>query len=63
MILGSAYLSSSSLLLGKRSEAEVWLDDAEVREELLGELVADAGVNNNIITGDPVDGSGDTMPM
>lgn len=46
-------LSRSSLGLGQRSEAEVRLDDAELREQGLGLLVLDTGVNNDIITGDP----------
>jgi len=33
------------LLLGQRSEPEVWLDDAELREQCLGLVVLDAGVN------------------
>lgn len=51
----------SSRLLRSRSEAEVRLDGAEVREETSGLLALDGGVNDNIITGDPVDGGGDLV--
>ena len=53
--------SSGGLLLGQRSESEVWLDDTEIREQCLSLLVLDAGVDNHIITGDPVDWGGDTV--
>jgi hypothetical protein len=52
---------SRSLLLWQRGESEVWLDDAELREQSLGLLVLDAGVDNNIISRNPVDGSGDAV--
>lgn len=54
-------LLGGGLLLGKGSEAEVRLDDAELREQLLGLLVGDGGVDNDIVTGDPVDGGGDLV--
>lgn len=54
-------LLGSGLLLGQRSETKVRLDDAEVGEELLGLLVADAGVDDDIVTGNPVDGGGDLV--
>lgn len=38
------------LLLWQRSESEVWLDNSEIREEGLGLLVLDGGVDNHIIT-------------
>ena len=53
-------MGGSGLLNWERSEAEVWLHDAEVGEEGLGLLVADGGVDNDIITGDPVDWGGDS---
>lgn len=48
-------------LLGKGSEPEVRLDSAEVGEELLGLLALDAGVDDDVVTGDPVDGGGDLV--
>jgi len=53
--------SSRSLFLLEWGEAEVWLDYAEVREQLLGLLVLDTGVDDNIITRDPVDGCSDSV--
>lgn len=55
------FLSSTSVFEWKRGVAEVWLDDAEVGEELLGQLVADGWVNDNIITWYPVDWGGDAV--
>lgn len=52
---------SSSLLLGQRGKTQVGLDDAEVGEQLLGLLVLDGGVDNDIVAGDPVDGGGDLV--
>jgi len=49
------------LLLWQRCESKIWLDDAEVGEQSLGLLVLDTRVNNNIVTRDPVDRSGDAM--
>jgi len=51
----------SSRLLRRGSEAEVRLDGAEVGEETSGLLALDGGMNDNIITGDPVDGGGDLV--
>ena len=42
----------AGLLLGERREAQVWLHDLEVREELLGQLVVDRRVHDHVITGD-----------
>lgn len=53
--------ASSGLLLGQRGEPQVRLDDTEVWEELLGLLILDGGVHNHIVTGDPVDGSGNLV--
>lgn len=50
-----------NLSLGERSEAQVRLDDAEAREQLLGLLVADGGSDNDIVSGHPVDGGGDAV--
>lgn len=47
--------------LGKRSEAEVRLNNAEVGEQLLGLLVGDGGRDDDVVTGDPVDGGGDAV--
>jgi hypothetical protein len=47
----------AGLVLGKGSESEVGLDDAEVGEEGLGLVVLDGGVDNDIVTGNPVDGA------
>lgn len=55
------HLLGENLLLGEGSESEVRLDDAELGEESLGLLVLDRGVDNDIITGDPVDGGGDAV--
>ena len=52
---------TSNLLLRERGESEVRLDDAELGEELLGLLVVDGGVDNDIVTGDPVDGGGNLV--
>lgn len=49
------------LLLWQGSGSEVWLDDLEVREQLLCLLVLDAWVHNHIITGNPVDWCGDLV--
>ena len=54
-------LCGSGLLLGERGESQVGLDDAEVREKCLCLLVLDAGVNNDVITRNPVDGGGDPV--
>lgn len=53
--------SCGSLLLWQRGESEVWLDNTELREQSLGLLVLDAGMDNNIVTRNPVDGGGDTV--
>lgn len=50
---------STSLFLRKGCNSEIWLDDLEVREHLLGLVVLDTGVDNHVITRDPVDGSSD----
>jgi len=50
-----------SLLLWQWGESEVWLDDAEVREEGLGLLVLDGWSNDNIITWYPVDWGSDSV--
>ena len=42
--------SSGGLLLRKRSEAEVGLDNVHLGEELLGFLALDGGVDNDIVT-------------
>jgi len=58
----TSHLSSGgSLLLWQRSESKIRLDDAELREEGLGLVIFDAWVNDDIITGDPVDWGGDAM--
>jgi hypothetical protein len=49
------------LLLWERSGSEVWLDDLELGEELLGEVVADRWVHNDIIAWDPVDWGRDAV--
>jgi hypothetical protein len=49
------------LLLWQRCESKIWLDDAEVGEQSLGLLVLDTGVDNDIVTRDPVDRSSDAM--
>lgn len=50
-----------NLVLGQRREPEVGLDDPEVREQLLGLLVGDAGVDDDVVTGNPVDRGGDLV--
>jgi hypothetical protein len=57
----SVHLSGSGLLLGKRCEAEVWLDDPEVWEELLRLLVLHTRVDNDVVTWHPVDGGCDAV--
>jgi hypothetical protein len=47
--------------IGQRGEAQVRLDGTQVGEQLGGLLALDAGVDNNVVTGDPVDGGGDAV--
>jgi hypothetical protein len=54
-------LLGENLLLGERGESEVRLDDAELGEQGLGLLVLDGGVDNDVLTGDPVDRGGDAV--
>lgn len=54
------HLCRSSLLLWERSESQIRLNNSEVREEGLGLLVLNTGVDNDIVTGYPVDGGCDT---
>ncbi|KAA8576395.1 hypothetical protein EYC84_006525 [Monilinia fructicola] len=49
------------LLLWQRCESKIWLNNAEVWEKGLGLLVLDTGVNNHIITWNPVDRSSDAV--
>ena len=58
-----ATLRSSGLLLGQRCEPQVGLDDAEVWEELLGLVVVDRGVDNDVVTWDPVTKSAYVDPV
>jgi len=53
--------SSGGFFFGERSETKVGLDDAEIREELLGQFITDGRVDNDIVTRDPVDGCGDAV--
>lgn len=70
--------SCAGLVLRQRREAKVWLHDAEVREQFLGQIVCSpvshvqnwskkgrrtvyAGVNNHIITWNPVDWRSDSV--
>lgn len=46
---------------GNTYESQVWLDDAEVREQRLGLVVLDGRVYDDIVTWNPVDGCGDTV--
>jgi hypothetical protein len=46
----------AGLLLGQGSESEVWLDDPEVGEQLLGLLVLDRRVDDHVVARHPVDG-------
>ena len=60
--LSSSYSTGcGSLLLGERGKSKVWLDNSELREQGLGLLVLDAGVDDNIITRNPVDWRGDSV--
>ena len=54
-------LCDGSLLLRERGETQVGLDDAEVGEELLGLVVLDAGGDDDVVAGDPVDRGGDLV--
>lgn len=54
-------LCDGSLLLRERGEAQVGLDDAEVGEELFGLVVLDAGGDDDVVAGDPVDRGGDLV--
>jgi hypothetical protein len=51
----------AGLLLGKRSEPQVGLDDAEVWEQSLRLVVLDRGVDNDVVTGNPIDWGGDPV--
>jgi hypothetical protein len=53
--------ASGSLLLGQWGEPQVRLDNAEVGEQLLGLLVLDRGVDNDVVARNPVDWSGDLV--
>lgn len=53
--------SGRSLLLWERCEAQVWLYDLHLWEQLLGLWALDAGVHNHVITWHPVDWSGDAV--
>jgi len=57
----SCYTKPSQLVDRQRSETEVGLDGTEFREEGLGLFVADRRVYNDILAGNPVDRSSDTM--
>lgn len=50
-----------NLVLRKRGEPKVRLHDPELGEQLLGLLVVDAGVDDDVVAGDPVDGGGDAV--
>lgn len=63
MLFSYSLNGSGGLLFGERSETEVGLDDAEFREEFLSLLVADRGVDNDIITREPVDGGSDATAI
>jgi hypothetical protein len=54
-------LSRSGLLLGKRREPKVWLDDPELWEELLSLLVLHTRVDDDVVTWNPVNGSCDAV--
>jgi hypothetical protein len=54
-------LLGENLLLGERGESEVRLDNAELGEEGLGLLVLDGGMDDDVLTRDPVDGCGDSV--
>lgn len=45
----------AGLLLGERSKSEVGLNDAEVWEQGLSLVVLDRGVDDDIVTRNPVD--------
>jgi hypothetical protein len=48
-------------LFGQRSEAQVGFHNLEVGEELFGKVVVDRGVDNDIVSGHPIDGSCDAV--
>ena len=52
---------STGLLLWKRCNPQVWLDDLEVREQLFRLLVFDAWVHDHVITRNPIDRSGNLV--
>lgn len=52
-------LSSACLLLRQGSKSQVWLDNLHLGPDVLGILSLDGWVNNDIVTGNPVDGRGD----
>lgn len=56
-------LSGGSLVQRKRSEAEVWLNNAEVGEKLLSLVIGDSWVDDNIISRNPVDRGCNPIPI
>lgn len=54
-------LSATLGVLGQRGEAQVRLNGAQVGEQFLGLVTLDAGVDDDIITGGPVDRGGDLV--
>ncbi len=55
------HLSSSCLLLGQRSDSQVWLDDLHLRPDFLGLVCLDGGMDNHVVTGNPVNGGSDLV--
>lgn len=54
-------LCRARLLLGERREAQIRLDNLEVGEELLGQLVVDRRVHDDVVARHPVDGRRDAV--
>ncbi len=50
-----------ALLRGQGGKAEIGLDGAEAREELLGLFILYDRGDNDVVTGNPVDGGGDLV--
>lgn len=49
MALAIDLYSGAGVLLWKRGESEVWLDNGHLWEELLSLLTLDSGVDNDIV--------------
>lgn len=56
-----SFLCRSGLLLRQRCHSQVWLDNLQLRPDLLRLLGLDARVDNDVVAGHPVDWGGDLV--